>query len=468
MRPSQVLSALLVVAATAQAQSLSFVVTATRRFSSIEDIDIQPTATETAVGAIETGRACAQVADTMSNSRLQFPSVEAELAYACLKSVPIDANAANQTVNSIKQMVEFQSTLTYLKDPPTGWPNEPVDLLAGLDDIASRVNDGSYTNEYDFENDIAALLIKAHDGHLAFNGNAYGGAFRWRRNLNIALISASRDGSAVPQVWSIRDYNASQSGYEPSPITQIDGQDVQEFLRAEADMNAYHDPDTRYQALFFMASAENYGLFTSPRFYPGPSTSVTYENGTTNEYLNVAVALQSDTWASISSPEDFYDVYITPPRSSSGMKAKKRDPNSLPLHLDNPRDHEIQGYNSIQHGSAPVNYPEPAIVHSADLVPLAGYFINTGEGEVGVFVVGTFNTESVAAAQEFQLVTQEFIAEAQSRGVSRVIIDVRQNGGGAPDPISLARPPGKRSVWRVDILMAVDDSSERASVCQPL
>ncbi|KAF2626622.1 peptidase S41 family protein-like protein [Macroventuria anomochaeta] len=429
MRLSQVLSTLIAVAATAQAQSQPFLITTTRRFSSVGDVE--PTATETVSGPIQTGQACAQIGRYISGSRLRFPSVEAELAYACLKSVPIVAEAANFTVNSVKQMVEFQSTITYLKDPPTGWPNEPVDILAGLDEIASKVNDGTYTNEYDFENDIAALFIKAHDGHLNFNGMAYGGAFRWRRDLNIALISASRDGSAVPQVWSIRDYNASQSGYEPSPITQIDGQDVQQFLQAEAAMNAYHDPDTRYNALFFMASAETYGLFTSPRFYPGPTTSVTYQNGTTREYTNAAVVLQSDTWSEIFSREDFYQIYVSPQTSSSsGTKAKKRDPNALPFHLENPRDHEIQGYNTIQHGSAPLNYPEPAIAHSADFVPLAGYFVNTVAGEIGVFVVGTFNTDDVAGAQEFQQVTQQFISEAQSRGVTRIIIDVRQNGGG--------------------------------------
>jgi hypothetical protein len=328
-------------------------------------------------------------------------------------------------------MVEFQSTLAYLKNPPKGWPNEPVDILAGLDDIASKVNGGTYTNEYDFENDIAALFIKAHDGHLNFNGMAYGGAFRWRRNLNIALISASKDGSAVPEVWSLVDSDASQSGYEPSPITQIDGRDVQEFLKGEADLTAYHDPDTRYQSLFYMANAGNYGLFTSPRFYPGPTTSVTYANGTTDEYLNAAVILQPDTWSGISSPEDFYDIYITPSTSSSsGSKAKKRDPYSLPFHLENPRDHEMQGYNTIQQGNSPFNYPEPIIAHSGELVPLSGYFIDTGAGEIGVFVVGTFNTDPGAGSQEFQQVTQDFIAAAQSRGVTRLIIDVRQNGGG--------------------------------------
>ena len=90
----------------------------------------------------------------------------------------------------------------------------------------------------------------------------------------------------------------------------------------------------------------------------------------------------------------------------------------------------MQGYNTIQQGNSPFNYPEPVIAHSAELVPLSGYFINTGDGEIGVFVVGTFNTDPGAGSQEFQQVTQDFIAEAQSRGVTRVIIDVRQNGGG--------------------------------------
>ncbi|KAF3009674.1 hypothetical protein E8E13_008237 [Curvularia kusanoi] len=432
MRTSQFLSTLLAVVATTQAQSEFSLVTSLRlRTSSVEDIDVQPTATETASGPIQTGQACAQAAGIITNSRARFPSIEAELAYACLKSVPIDQSAANRTVNSIKQMVEFQSTLTYLKNPPKGWPNEPVDILAGLDDIASKVNGGTYTNEYDFENDIAALLIKAHDGHLNFNGMAYGGAFRWRRNTNIALISASKDGSSVPEVWAVGDFNASQAGYDPSPITQINGRDVQEFLKAEADMTAYHDPDTRYQALFFMSSAEAYGLFTSPRFYPGPTTSVTYKNGTTDEYLNAAVALQIDTWPSISSPEEFYDIYISPSSSSfSRSKAKKRDPTSLPFHLDNPRDHELQGYNTIQQGSAPLSYPEPVISHSAADVPLAGYFVSTSAGEIAVLVVGTFNTEPGEGAQEFQRVAQDFIASAQSRGVTRMVIDVRQNGGG--------------------------------------
>lgn len=75
MRPSQVLSVFVVVAATTQAQS--FVVTPTRRFSSVGDIE--PTATETVSGPIQTGQACAEIGELISNSRLRFPSVGAEV-----------------------------------------------------------------------------------------------------------------------------------------------------------------------------------------------------------------------------------------------------------------------------------------------------------------------------------------------------------------------------------------------------
>ncbi|KAF1848095.1 peptidase S41 family protein-like protein [Cucurbitaria berberidis CBS 394.84] len=390
--------------------------------------DVEPTATETVSGPIQTERACAAIADSVSDTVLKLPAVDAELAYACLKTVPIIAKDASSTIDSIKQMVEFQSTLSYLKDPPKGYPNGAVDIMAGLEDIKSRVNKGDYTNEYDFENDIASLLVKAHDGHLNFQGMAYAGAFRWRRSSSIALISASKDGSEEPKVWAIADFNTTDTSYTRSPITQINGKDVAQFLQDEANLIAYHDPDTRYNAMFFLQSAENFGYFTNPRFYPGPTTSVTYENGTSDEYKNVAVVVQPRAWQDITDPKSFYETYIIPQASS--RKIKKRDPNDLPMHLENPRDHEFRSYSPIQQGSVPLLYPKPVVAHSAPKVPLAGYFLSTSVGQIGVLVVQTFNTNKTAEAVEFQAVVQNYIAQAKSRGVEKHIIDVRANGGG--------------------------------------
>jgi hypothetical protein len=433
MRSFIALSALLAVAtaqsvtATDASQSFDIVPTSTPTPSSIDDIDLDPTTTENVSGPIETSQACGDIAELVADDFSEFPVVDAALAYACLKSLPFYSTSASSTVDEIKKMVEFQSTLNYLKDPPKGWPNDAVDIVAGLDSIKSNVESGQYSNEFDFENDIASLMVKAHDGHLGWNGMAYAGVFRWRRSSAFALVSASRDGSEMPQIWALGDFNGTVD-YEPSPVTQIDGRDVVQFLTDEANLNSYHDPDTRFNAMFFSQAAENYGYFTSPRFYPGSTTNITFENGTTDTYSNGAIVVDPQTWSYVSDPESFYDTYIRPETSS--FRVKKRDPTKLPMHLENPRDYEFRGTFAQQHGSVPLLYPDPVVAHSADQVPLAGFFINTNAGEIGVLVATTFNTEDVAGAQEFQAVIQEYISQAQSRGVEKHIIDIRANNGG--------------------------------------
>lgn len=426
MRLHAILPALVAAVAAQDGSSLNLV--PTRAPTSI--VDVEPSAVASVPsGPIQTDRACAQISRNVQGTRLTFPSVPAELALACLKSVPISQTAASDTITALKQMIEFQSTLSYLKSPPKGYPNEAVDVMAGLDNIKSKVSNGEYSNEFDFETDIASLLVKAHDGHLNFNGMAYAGAFRWRRGTRISLISASKDGSELPKIWAVSDFNKTNPSFQPSPITQINGQDVVQFLEKEAELNAYHDPDTRYNAMFFMAPAENFGYFTNPRFYPGPSTSVTYENGTTQNYTNAAVVMESRAWRYIDDPQSFYDTYIKPSTSSRRLK-NKRDPNALPHHLENPRDQEFRSAFTIQHGSVPLSYPRPFVAHSEPDVPLAGYFIPTAQGQIGVLVVQTFNTEEASGAREFQRIIQRYIAEAKSRNVAKHIIDVRANGGG--------------------------------------
>ncbi|KAK1910670.1 hypothetical protein P3342_008550 [Pyrenophora teres f. teres] len=394
-----------------------------------DDTDIKPSTIATVSGPIKTSEACGDIAAYVVDTTERFPAVDAELAYACLKSLPFNSEDASTTLDEIKKMAQFQSTLSYLKDPPKGWPNEPVDIMAGLEDIRVKVESRTYTNEYDFETDIAALFVKAHDGHLAWNGMVYSAAFMWRRSSDFALISASKDGSEIPRIWAMQDFNGTTS-YEPSPVIKVDGRDVIEFMNDEANLNAYHDPDTRFNAMFFMQPAENFGYFTSPRFYPGASTNVTYENGTINTYRNGAIVLQPDTWSGINSAETFYETYVLANSTTSSLGAKKRDINAPPLHLENPRDYELSGALGQDHGSVPILYPDPVVVHSADEVPLAGYFIDTSVGKIGVLVIQTFLTEDASGTREFQRVIQEYISQAQARGVEKHIIDVRTNGGG--------------------------------------
>ncbi|KAF1969364.1 peptidase S41 family protein [Bimuria novae-zelandiae CBS 107.79] len=416
MRSIAALSGLLSVA-TAQIEPSSF------RTSATADGN-QPTSTASVSGPIETGAACAQIAKLVYETVI----IEAELAFACLNSVPIKTDAATDTLKSLKSMVEWQSTLSYLKNPPEGYADEAVDLQKGLDDIGTKVSNGDYDNEYDFEIDIAKLLAKAHDGHLTFSGMAHAGVFNWRRDREIALISGSEDGKSKPKIWGIGDFNQTFSGdVKRSAISKIDGKEAVQFVKDESMDTSYHDPDSRYNSMFYMQPAENYGFFANPPFYPGPSVNISYENGTSREFGNIAVIVEPNRWTKITSGEDFYNTFIVPKPHLTKHK-KRSSPHNVPRNLEYPREAELD------RRWTPWAYPTTVVEHKAADVKLAGYFVDTGVGKVGVLMVQTFNVEAGDGnndeAREFQAVVQSYIDQAKAQKIEKHIIDIRTNGGG--------------------------------------
>lgn len=62
---------------------------------------------------------CAQVSAALKASTEGI--IDAELAYECLKSVPVDKDGDEAQVYGLSTFVNFQSTLAYLKNPPPGY-----------------------------------------------------------------------------------------------------------------------------------------------------------------------------------------------------------------------------------------------------------------------------------------------------------------------------------------------------------
>jgi hypothetical protein len=121
------------------------------------------------------------------------------VAYACQLSVPIIQNDAFQIVDGLKALIEWQSTLGWLKNPPVGYPFPPVDLLAGLEELRSQVQSGDLKGEFEFEWNLIDLLSSARDGHLQFHPDAdY--VFEFRNPMG-NLISVSSDGTDLPEVY---------------------------------------------------------------------------------------------------------------------------------------------------------------------------------------------------------------------------------------------------------------------------
>lgn len=71
--------------------------------------------------ASSTQEPCAQVSSALaqgSNSNTAG-QLDADMAMACLRSVPLDKKNAPAQLLGMQTMVDFQSTLAYLKDPPS-------------------------------------------------------------------------------------------------------------------------------------------------------------------------------------------------------------------------------------------------------------------------------------------------------------------------------------------------------------
>jgi hypothetical protein len=126
-----------------------------------------------------------------------IPKLKPSQVLACLKNVPINIKQAAGFVNYLSTIIQFQSTLSYLKSPPSGYVYPPVDLVGGLDTILNNVNSNGYSNEYDFEVDIHNLMTNARDGHL-FIVPVLVGAFVIMRE---PLVSISDNGINLPKVF---------------------------------------------------------------------------------------------------------------------------------------------------------------------------------------------------------------------------------------------------------------------------
>ena len=66
----------------------------------------------------------------------------------------------------MKTFLQFQSDISYKKNPPPGYLYPAVDILGGVDELSEKLQSGFYTNEYDLQVDIFKLISAGYDGHM--------------------------------------------------------------------------------------------------------------------------------------------------------------------------------------------------------------------------------------------------------------------------------------------------------------
>jgi len=387
-----------------------------------------------------------------------------------LRSIPLHADDGQLQLRGLKALLQFHSTLDDLKDPPLGYLYPAVDLVGGLDTLGHRLSAGFYTNEYDFQVDIAQLIDSAHDGHLEYRPDLVS-IFGFRRQDHssplslLTLASISDDGIKLPSVYDWNDVSGLVSTnlsvtHAVSPIQLINGLDVEEALNVHATMRGMaQDPDANYNNLFVdiqvraVPNNSFYGSFSSSLYYLGPETLLTFANGTEKRTANVAHMNPFHNLTNVTDGASFFEyccttdisdvlspaaspsnatssitaanntvVSTTPFNSTTATKASNTTVTTMSSTTQVPYTPIPTGQNFTQ----VTGYPKP-LVKAADQ-SIAGYLLNA-QSDLAVISVPSFWPEALDVVS-FENIVRETLATAASLGKKKLIIDLRSNGGG--------------------------------------
>ncbi|KAM3079675.1 hypothetical protein ACMFMG_006088 [Clarireedia jacksonii] len=367
--------------------------------------------------------ACATVSTIVTQNPGSF--IPALTALDCLKSVPVNVNRSVAFIDFIKPYLEFQSTLAYLKNPPTGWLFPGVDIFGGLTQMKDLLTSGQYANQWDFEKDLYSMInILPHDFHVNLPMPLVSSVFIFTP-LTGPLVSISSDGLSLPKVFFKRDLDRSllNAAFIPSAVTTVNGQDINTYLQRTAQtLSSYGDPDSTYNTLFFSLPFTVAGIYSTFEFgqifgFDSDSNNYTFENGTTSSFDNVAIA--NIPFDGITSGAALFDVLNpTPPPDTPTSNTTTPFPSTT-------TSAQIIPTTSL------LGYPTPIVIHRSGYT--SGYFLSDSNSDTAVLALQSFidanETDPLAFPLQSQAVA-DFLAACRAANKTKLIVDLQGNGGG--------------------------------------
>jgi hypothetical protein len=241
-------------------------------------------------------------------------------------------------------------------------------------------------------------------------------------------------GNNTPEIYAYSDEaaltNPENSGYSPSPITQINGEGVLAWLNSYASQNGRsQDPDANYNQVFmniptlaYLGTETDY--FALSRFYQGENTVLTFANESTRDVTTRAQFLSSKSLEGLTDGASFFDRFcnnnltetILAQANSSGTTPSQTTSNDT-----------VVPYEPVStEGVTPPHpaYPSPIVISSDKSV--AGYLSDTYP-DLAILAVPSFSSISPI---EFENVVRQLLATASENDRTKLVIDLRGNGGG--------------------------------------
>ncbi|KAK5652880.1 hypothetical protein OQA88_9546 [Cercophora sp. LCS_1] len=387
-----------------------------------------PQVTNTPVSGPPNPNACASIASVtaslLSASPQATPTVPATLAIECLRTVPNKVEPAQKLIKSLKAFFQWQSSLAFLKSPPESYMFEPVDIMAGLDNISTTAAAGGYGNEFDFGISIVYLLQSAHDGHFAFRPDVFKG-FGFRNAMAMDIVTVSIDGVQLPKLYHYDELVANstaRNGTLPRAIVKINGEDAATVIeRRNAVFSGYQDADSQWNGAMRSYAFPGASTFVAASLdYQGPNVTLEYDNGEKRTQENFAIIRDGANFTGVNTGEDYYNRFCNPDAAVAVTPPTPVQP--APPTTPTTVSPTISGY------------PYPIIRDSGANIT-AGYFLNgTGYEDVAVLSVIGFSPAAGISGIEyltnFQRTIEQFLVLCKTNNKKKLVVDVSANGGG--------------------------------------
>ncbi|PLB48692.1 hypothetical protein P170DRAFT_382985 [Aspergillus steynii IBT 23096] len=379
--------------------------------------------------------------DIVNHKDATFIIFNASQAYDCLKSVPFNPDVASRLIQYWNDTIQFHSTIAYLASPPPDYQQPRVDLVAGLAEIKSYIDQGLFHNQYAFEATLKLLLNAAHDDHLSMTGGILS-TFTFGSPYD--LVSVSLDGKQLPKVYVANELLANETAglpWQPSAIATINEKNATEFLEdfAARQSAGKLEPHADWNMLMRSGALEAQGLlevfYGAASLYPGESIKLVFENGTVRAPVPwQAVYLGPEYTGPLETGGDFYNFFVlgNPPASYNKTLhlSSQQSASSTSVAASEPTSDS----NSRQKLWDSAYPPQPDVFqqnHASDAKTLLrGYFLR--ESSLAVLSIPKFSSNGNKESKTFIQTIKDFLELSKKAGLKRVIIDVQQNKGGQP------------------------------------
>ncbi|KAK1990798.1 hypothetical protein LX36DRAFT_591923 [Colletotrichum falcatum] len=395
--------------------------------------------TSAVLAAAQTGTTeppCALVASMLARpSATVVPAIE---AFNCLDSVPVDIQGNSRLIDELKEAWQFHSETVWLKNPGSDWEYGPLDIMGELDEVKSNL--GSYSSEYAVQLAIQSITIRTGNFHFNYQPDILQ-VFRFRRGFNVASISS--DGKALPKLYVHDDVAALADGDDSvSDIESINGMAPYDFLKANF-YSQYIDSDGRMNRMFAKGDTEHPGAFDRQAKYDGNSTDIVWTNSSQASFWNIATSQQS--FKGVVDGETFFEAFcageLTGLKSSAsnGKENKVISPGLLgPVPTIPTGTYHLSSRTKRQ--AIPSTSSYARAVAAAKARTVAGYFLTeSGFSDVAVLKIISFSNpddevfDDISFNSDFQATVQAFLEQCISQKKQKLIIDLRENGGGSVD-----------------------------------